>query len=874
MLSPAHSPLARNGLRPMMGVTRASQATVADLLTRLRLALVDRYTLERELGAGGMATVYLAQDLKHDREVALKVLRPDLAAVLGAERFLQEIRISAKLDHPHILTLIDSGADDGFVWYILPLVRGESLRAKLTREKQLPLEEALTITRQIASALDYAHRHGVIHRDIKPENILLHEGEAMLADFGIALAVKEAGGNRLTETGLSLGTPQYMSPEQATGEHQLDARSDIYSLGAVLYEMIAGEPPFSGATTQAVIAKLLTERPTRLRVIRSAVPPGVEEAVTRALEKTRADRFRSAAEFVEALSRRPPAGRTNGWRRRVAIAGALALAAIGAWIAHARQAASLDPKRVVVADFENRTGDSRFDPVGKMARDWLTRGMLATGLVEVGDPAVMASGVDNTAARTPRALAELTGAGTVVTGAFYRSGDSLRFEAAIIDARVGRVLRALPPVAGPTTDPVRALEPLRQGTMGGLAALFDPRLSAWVNRETTPPSYDAYVEFVAGQEAYWADNGPEALRRFERVRALDSSFVTARTFEVYALWAMNQCARADSLGRPLEAREASLAPLDRGRLLRALLNCRGDRDGALASARQQLADDPKSDYMAHTVAMFANYADRPREALAVMQGRDAGRGWFAAHSAMYVWDLAEAHHLLGDYGVELREAERARRRAPRSLATAWFQLRALAALGRVDEVRALLPELESLTPDFRDAGDVLLETSRELRAHGHRAAAREVATRAGEWYRRRAAAGADSVGALQGLREALYLAESWGDAQRLSERLRARDTAAVAEWGWLGVVAARRGDTATAIHADSVIAHRAWPFAQGGPAVSRADLAALLGRREEAVALLARALAEGALVSAVHTDPDLESLRGYPPFEALLKPKG
>jgi len=265
MLSTAHSPLARAGLGPMMGVTRASQATVADLLTRLRLALVDRYTLERELGAGGMATVYLAQDLKHDREVALKVLRPDLAAVLGAERFLQEIRISAKLDHPHILTLIESGADDGFVWYILPLVRGESLRAKLTREKQLRLEEALTITRQIASALDYAHRHGVIHRDIKPENILLHEGEAMLADFGIALAVKEAGGNRLTETGLSLGTPQYMSPEQATGEHQLDARSDIYSLGAVLYEMIAGEPPFSGATTQAVIAKLLTERPTRLR---------------------------------------------------------------------------------------------------------------------------------------------------------------------------------------------------------------------------------------------------------------------------------------------------------------------------------------------------------------------------------------------------------------------------------------------------------------------------------------------------------------------------------------------------------------------------------------------------------------------------------
>jgi len=221
---------------------------VTDTPTRLATALADRYQIERELGAGGMATVYLAKDLKHEREVALKVLRPELGAVLGADRFLAEIKISARLDHPHILTLIDSGASDGFLWYVLPYVRGESLRHRLTREKQLGIEEALQITRQVASALDYAHRQGVIHRDIKPENILLQEGEAILADFGIALAVKEAGGNRLTETGLSLGTPQYMSPEQATGDRTLDARSDVYSLAAVLYEMLTGEPPVTGAS--------------------------------------------------------------------------------------------------------------------------------------------------------------------------------------------------------------------------------------------------------------------------------------------------------------------------------------------------------------------------------------------------------------------------------------------------------------------------------------------------------------------------------------------------------------------------------------------------------------------------------------------------
>jgi serine/threonine protein kinase len=273
-----------------------------------------------------MATVYLAQDLKHERAVAVKVLRPELAAVLGRERFLTEIRVTAKLDHPHILTLIDSGESDGVLWYVVPFIRGESLRQKLSREKQLGVEEALTITKQVGAALQYAHSQGVIHRDLKPENILLHEGEAVLADFGIALAVKEAAGNRLTETGLSLGTPQYMSPEQATGDRQLDARSDVYSLAAVLYEMLAGEPPLSGPTVQAVIAKLMTERPTRLRVVRDTVPEGIDVAVAKALAKVPADRFAGAAEFVRALDGAARDGRsTSGWRLHQAGTAVLAL---------------------------------------------------------------------------------------------------------------------------------------------------------------------------------------------------------------------------------------------------------------------------------------------------------------------------------------------------------------------------------------------------------------------------------------------------------------------------------------------------------------------------------------------------------------------
>ena len=316
---------------------------------RLRSSLASRYSIEREIGAGGMATVYLARDVKHDREVALKVLRSDLSAVIGTERFLSEVRIAAQLDHPHILTLIDSGEADGILYYVMPYVRGESLRSKLTRERQLPVEEALSITRQVASALDYAHGKGVVHRDIKPENILLHEGEAVLADFGIALAVREASGSRMTETGLSLGTPQYMSPEQATGDRAIDKRSDIYSLAAVFYEMIAGEPPVSGVSAQAVIAKLMTEKPTRLRVLRDSISAEMDNATAKALAKVPADRFTSAGEYARALAVTPTAARPVRFNSRVeiAIVAVVGLALAGLWMGLSKRGGSADPVAVL-----------------------------------------------------------------------------------------------------------------------------------------------------------------------------------------------------------------------------------------------------------------------------------------------------------------------------------------------------------------------------------------------------------------------------------------------------------------------------------------------------------------------------------------------
>jgi serine/threonine-protein kinase len=321
---------------------------MADPFRHLTIALADRYRIERELGAGGMATVYLAQDLKHDRKVAIKVLKPELAAVIGAERFLSEIKTTANLQHPHILPLHDSGQADSFLFYVMPFVEGESLRDRLNREKQLPVADAVRIATEVASALDYAHRHGIIHRDIKPENILLHDGSALVADFGIALAASKAGGARMTETGMSLGTPHYMSPEQAMGEREITARSDIYALGAVTYEMLLGEPPFTGPTAQSIVAKVMTEEPAPIGPRRRSVPESVEAAVFTALEKLPADRFATAAEFAAAiqgdgaatgsgtrarLGRRPGTPPTARRRKLAAVGAALAtLAAAGGWL--------------------------------------------------------------------------------------------------------------------------------------------------------------------------------------------------------------------------------------------------------------------------------------------------------------------------------------------------------------------------------------------------------------------------------------------------------------------------------------------------------------------------------------------------------------
>ena len=394
---------------------------MSDVQSRLAAALAGRYRVERELGSGGMATVFLAHDERHDRDVAIKVLHPDLGAALGAERFLSEIRTTARLQHPHILPLLDSGEADGLLYYVMPVVTGETLRARLERERQLPIPEAVRIAREVAQALDYAHRQGVIHRDIKPENVLLHDGSALVADFGIALAVQSAGGQRMTQTGLSLGTPQYMSPEQAMGERTIDARTDQYALGAVTYEMLTGDPPFSGSSVQAIVARVLNEKPTPIHTLRDTVPPHVEAAVLAALAKLPADRFASTDAYARALAGEgssaltgaaPLARAANGRRgdvgRLVAVASLVGVIAAGAgwWVGHRPESTVEQPELHVQLQTTQRTeGLPASALTSALGPDGRSFAYAATD--SAGQPGVWV--LDLATGRTRRILDDLTG---------------------------------------------------------------------------------------------------------------------------------------------------------------------------------------------------------------------------------------------------------------------------------------------------------------------------------------------------------------------------------------------------------------------------------------------------------------------------------
>ncbi len=515
----------------------------------LASSLRDRYAVLRELGHGGMARVYLARDLRHDRLVAIKVLRPELASIQGPDRFLREIQLAARLQHPHILGLIDSGTigsepDASRPYYVMPYVEGESLRDRLGREKQLPLKDALRIAREVALALDYAHRQGVIHRDIKPENILLSDNQALVADFGVARALEAAGGEQLTETGIALGTPAYLSPEQASASRELDGRADIYSLGCVLYEMLAGEPPFTGPTAQAVIAKHFSEPLPHLRTIRD-VPEAVERAVTRALARSPADRFTTAAEFASALEAAvgegspysrtravvPLSGRTK-WIGLGMFTGLIVLG-IGLWRSRGPAKITADPNLVAVAPFDV------VDPSLQLWReglvDLLSQSLDGAGALRTVSPATFVRQWNGRAdPQSAGALARKSGAGLVVFGTVLRgSRDSVRVRATLLDP-AGETPVAEVEVQDDGSRIDRVTDSLTVALLRGLG--HTRPVGAVRNSPLGARSLPALKAYLQGEQLYRRSMWDSALTSYDRAIALDSSFALAYWRMAHILW--------------------------------------------------------------------------------------------------------------------------------------------------------------------------------------------------------------------------------------------------------------------------------------------------------------------------------------------------
>ncbi len=503
---------------------------MTDPIEGLRAALADRYTIERELGRGGMATVYLAHDLKHGRSVAIKVLRPELAASLGPERFLREIGIAARLTHPHILSLHDSGEANGFLYYVMPYVEGESLRDRLTREPQLPLDDALQITREVADALAYAHRHDVVHRDIKPENILLSggvgigDGHALVADFGIARAVSAAGAQTLTDTGLAVGTPAYMSPEQGAAEGAVDGRADTYALGCVLYEMLAGHPPFLGTTGREVIARHALDSVPPLRTIRPDLPEGVDRAVQKALAKAPADRFPTATGFIQALARAsvsPTVGRPVIRRVLVVATGLIVLAVI---YLLPRQS----PPSIAVLRFANVGGDSANEPFSDGMSDELTTALgKVSGLIVAGRTSAFSlRGKGLSAQEIGRKLHVRY----VLDGGVRMGGERQRVSAQLIDVTDGRELWSNQYDRDARSRDVFAVQDsITQNIIRELRVrLSGPATTSLVERHT--PSPEAHDLYLRGRYFFSLRTKPMMLKSveyFEKAIDLDSNYAAA-----------------------------------------------------------------------------------------------------------------------------------------------------------------------------------------------------------------------------------------------------------------------------------------------------------------------------------------------------------
>jgi len=820
---------------------------------RFAEAIGERYQLEGEIGRGGMAVVYLARERKHARRVVIKVLRPEVAASFGRYRFEREVHIAAQLAHPHIVGLLDSGESAGLRYYVMPYVEGETLRARLQRERTLPLRSALVLLRDVADALSHAHREGVVHRDLKPENVLCAGEHAYLLDFGIAkLRERLSGDVHVTRHGFAIGTPAYMAPEQREGSAATDHRADLFAWGLLAHEMLTGTlPPVHG--------------PDALDG-RTDLPPPLVTIVRACLARDARRRPAAASVLVATLDALVGAGsgETGGgtWeaaggvssRRPRRLARLAALVAIGvasivgaAYLWRSTAVPAPLPGPVAVAALVNETGDSSLDSWGRMAGDWMTQGLQEAGVTAVVPwPTALAASerlrAERANGRVVDALAflgEETDARAVVTGTYYLTGDSLRFHVEVTSARDAKPLGVLPPVVVPRDSGQLAVRLLRDRLMGTVAILADDRIVAVPDVVRRPPTFDAYRAFDHALQRFLAQEYGASAGEFREAQALDSTFLVPLLYAATAYWNTGDHARADSMLQALRPQRAALSAYHRGwsDFLEAMLVSDGPR--ALESIRLTAALAPQS-RAAYDLARVSLEMDRPHEAREVLDRLSPDRGDMRGWSS-YWTQRTHALHLLGEHARELEDARELRARFPARRVALALEARALAAMGRDAAIDTLLAGARALPPTtYWSQGAALVVAGEELVAHGRAAEGRKRLEQAVDWFTRQLAVTPGDRAHREWLASALYDLGRWQESSALFASLR-RDFPERLKYRGLAALAAARVGRADA---DSLLGAPA-PHEVGTHTAYRARLAAVRGDPARAAALLADATRAG-----------------------------
>jgi tRNA A-37 threonylcarbamoyl transferase component Bud32/thioredoxin-like negative regulator of GroEL len=871
---------------------------VSEVPERLSAALSGHYRIERELGAGGMATVYLAEDLKHRRRVAVKVLRSELTASLGSERFLREVTIAANLQHPHILPLYDSGEAGGFLYYVMPYVEGPSLRQKLIREGELPITDAVRMLRDVADAMAYAHRRGVVQRDIKPENVMLSERHALVTDFGVAKAVSEATGRQtLTTAGVALGTPAYMSPEQATADPHTDHRADIYAFGVMAYEILTGRTPFTGASPQAVLAAHVTSTAEPVTSHRASIPPVLATLVMRCLEKKPADRWQTADELIPQLEAAltPSGGITPtetvpiqafaamrfGTRgTRIAITGGmLLLVGLTTWIlwpGGMRAPAGDVREPVVVIPFEVRASDPVLRGLGAQAADQITGAIEQATLGKTVSYGITGQS-DAFSPELARKVIKSTGAATLVSGVIAQRGDSVVVQARVTRAGDLQTIWTLGPEVRSLANASTALDAIQARVLGALGVYVSRILFEGANPSLyQPPSTLASFRLAEkGISLFNTAKYAESLPLLVEAAQRDSAWLSVKVDLVSNYWNTNHIQERDSLIATLKQRRSELAKGDALHLDYVAASALGSPEDEYNASQAWLRADSEDVFPALRAAMRAN---RPEAALRYYQH-------YLEHDSAtsvvprYAWEAlaADAYHQLGQFDKELALVQAPLARDPGNGDLLRRVSRALAAMGRVDSLEALINQSYA-SQDRLAPGFALLAAVDQLSLHGHAAEARRFAERGIAWaaavpeelrYRalvRNLLRGGNRI---LGHREAilqLYAEDSRRAGQTLGSRALALRYAVFA------------GDTSGALQfVDSL---RAAPFESfmasfnnhGAALYWGAEILALLGHKEAAVGMLREALNRGWRLG---VDESMqwywEPIKDYPPFQELVR---